>query len=62
MKCVVMAYFKDERGAWHQPGNAEEFTQDEYERNRKHLKIIQTRMVEQAVTRIETALRGRKRR
>ena len=61
MKCVVTAYFKDERGVWHQPGNAEEFSPEDYQRHAKYLKTIQTRIVEPPISRVVTPMRGRKR-
>lgn len=47
MKCVSVAYFKDEAGAWRQPGLALDLPEDEAERYRKkgHVVIAETRMV-----------------
>lgn len=55
MKCLVIGYFKDNRGEWHQPGNVDEFTDpEEIEtlRNRGGIKIIETAMVEAPESRV----------
>lgn len=54
MKVLVMQYFKDERGEWHQPGNVAEFNDDELRLliRRGAIKTIQTAMVEAPETRI----------
>lgn len=52
MRCVVIKYFKDDSGTWHQPGemlNVEEDKATEYEA--KRLVSVQTRMVEPTRTR-----------
>ena len=52
MRCVVVKYFKDESGTWHQPGELLTIDEDkakEYEE--KRLVSVQTRMVAPPKTR-----------
>lgn len=64
MKCLVMKYFKDESGEWHQPGNVLDLDRDRAESclARGNIKIIQTQMAAPPETRVVAMrARGRKR-
>lgn len=53
MKALVMGYFQDSRGEWHQPGNVDDFP-DEKERGElegRGVIRIRTAMAEQPETR-----------
>ncbi len=62
MKCLIMAFFKDEAGEWHQPGNVENFGRGDAEGYAKRgcVKILETAMVEQPETRVVKFSRRRK--
>lgn len=52
MRCVVVKYFKDENGQWHQPGKILDVEEDRArEYQEKRLVSVQTRMVEPTRTR-----------
>jgi hypothetical protein len=54
MRAIILQYFKDSRGHWHQPGNMDEFEKLEADelRRRGAIKIINTEMVEQPEDRV----------
>ncbi len=61
MRCLVMTYFQDESGEWHQPGNVDDIKSGEavrLERSRA-VKIIETAMVEQPEIRVVQMRRKR---
>ena len=47
MQVIVNDYFKDSRGVWHQPGNKDEFPDDEVEKLEKTgaITVVRTAMV-----------------
>ena len=59
MKALAMRYFQDDRANWHQPGNIDEFPDEEIEKLRAcgAIRIISTAMTEQPETRTATARR-----
>lgn len=54
MNYLVMTYFKDSQGRWHQPGNSESFDQEEAGKLLRSgfIKLIQTAMVEAPENRV----------
>ncbi len=62
MRCIVLQYFKDEAGEWHQPGNVENFGRGDAEGFAKRgcVKILETAMIEQPETRV-LQMKGRRR-
>lgn len=54
MLTIVQGYFRDERGEWHQPGNRQEFAEEEALRysRRGLVTIIETAMLQQPETRV----------
>jgi hypothetical protein len=54
MKSIILQYFQDSRGNWHQPGNQADFDGSEAQEleRRGFIKIIKTAMVEAPESRI----------
>ncbi len=61
MKSIILQYFQDSRGQWHQPGNQADFDGGEAQEleRRGFIKIIKTAMVEASENRVVQLARRR---